>query len=50
MEIEFHQHMQHFCDLERKYSEAQQLITKFEKQCEALKNKLEGINAAISGS
>jgi hypothetical protein len=37
MEIEFHQHMQHFCDLERKYNEAQQLIVKFEEQCEALK-------------
>src|SRR6266480_4944963 len=49
MEIEFHQHMQHFCDLERKYGEAQQLIAKFEGQCEALKNKLEGINVAISG-
>jgi uncharacterized protein YjbJ (UPF0337 family) len=42
--------MQHFCDLERKYGEAQQLISKFEEQCEALKNKLEDINVAISGS
>ena len=50
METEFHQHMQRFFDLERKYGEAQQLIAKFEEQCEALKNKLEGINVAISGS
>lgn len=47
MELEFHQHMQYFCDLERKYSEAQQLIAKLQQECKALKNKLEGINMAI---
>jgi hypothetical protein len=50
MELEFHQHMQHFRDLERKYSEAQQLIAKLEQECKALKNKLEGTNVAISVS
>jgi Sulfotransferase domain. len=50
MEIEFHQRTQHFCDLEMKYNEAQQLIAKFKEQCEALKNKLEGINVGFSGN
>ena len=40
MESEFNQHVQYFRDLGRKYTEAQQLITKLQKQCEALEHEL----------
>jgi predicted nuclease with TOPRIM domain len=50
LEAEFNQQVQYFANLEAKYSDAQQLIVKLQKECEALKNKIEDTTAAISGS
>jgi hypothetical protein len=47
LEAEFDQRVQYFYDLERKYSEAEQLIVKLQKEREALRPTPKAANAAM---
>jgi hypothetical protein len=42
LEAKFNQRAHYYCDLERKYSGAEQLIVKRPKECETLKREADG--------
>jgi len=47
---EFDERAHYYCDLERKYSRAKQLIVKLQKECETLKREADGKHPMINDS
>jgi hypothetical protein len=50
LRAEFDERARYYCDVERKYRRAKQLIVKLQKECETIKREADGKHSTINDS